>query len=106
MLARGQLIRKVVPFMAFCLMVNSMPAYSQGTRFPSKFGPDDQVGNLNHITPEKTRRASKLIKQGKNSLPGMETNKDTPVYAPRSFDIKVVQPEPVMPCHHTDMLVS
>jgi kynurenine formamidase len=87
-----QVIKKTVPLIAFCAALGSMPAYGQQSCFPSKFGPDDQIGNLNHITPEKTRRASKLIKQGKSYALGIETNKNTPAYAPRSFEIKVVQP--------------
>ena len=86
------LINKVVPLMTFCAAVGSMPAYSQQSCYPSKFGTEDQVGNLNHITPEKTRRASKLIKQGKSYALGIETNKNTPAFAPRTFEIKVVQP--------------
>ena len=88
----GQLTNKVALSIAFFAALGSMPAYSQQSCFPSKFGPDDQVGNLNHITPEKTRRASKLIKQGKSYALGIETNKNTPAYAPRTFEIKVVQP--------------
>nr|WP_314624103.1 cyclase family protein [uncultured Noviherbaspirillum sp.] len=82
----------LLPLLAFCAALASMPAHAQQSCFPSRFGPDDQVGNLNHITPEKTRRASKLIKQGKSYALGIETNKNTPAYAPRSFEIKVVQP--------------
>ncbi len=88
----GQSMKKVVPLLGFCAALGSMPAYGQQSCFPSKFGPEDQAGNLNHITPEKTRRASKLIKQGKSYALGIETNKNTPAYAPRSFEIKVVQP--------------
>lgn len=90
--ALSNLINKVAALTACCAAVVSFPAYGQQSCFPSKFGPDDQVGNLNHITPEKTRRASKLIKQGKSYALGIETNKNTPAYAPRTFEIKVVQP--------------
>ena len=31
----------------------------------SKFGPDDQIGNVNHITPAKTLAATKLVTTGK-----------------------------------------
>ena len=31
----------------------------------SKFGPDDQIGNLNYVTPAKTLAASKLVTRGK-----------------------------------------
>ena len=51
----------------------------------SKFGPTDQIGNVNHITPEKTLAASKLVTKGKAYRLGIETNKDTPAYPPRTF---------------------
>ena len=58
----------------------------------SKFGPDDQIGNVNYITPAKTLAASKLVTTGKAYRLGIETNKDTPAYSTRTFSITVVQP--------------
>ena len=58
----------------------------------SKFGPQDQIGNLNHVTPEKTLAATRLVTKGKSYRLGIETNKDTPAYPPRTFAITVVQP--------------
>ena len=58
----------------------------------SKFGPDDQIGNLNYVTPAKTLAASKLVTRGKAYRLGIETNKDTPTYPPRIFSITIVQP--------------
>jgi kynurenine formamidase len=58
----------------------------------SKFGPDDQIGNLNYLTPEKTLAASKLVTRGKAYRLGIETNKDTPAYGTRTFTITVLQP--------------
>jgi len=58
----------------------------------SKFGPKDQAGNVNNITPAKTLAASKLITKGKAYRLGIETNRNTPAYAPRSFALMVVQP--------------
>jgi kynurenine formamidase len=58
----------------------------------SKFGPDDQVGNLNYVTPAKTLAASKLVTRGKAYRLGIETNKDTPAYGTRTFAITVLQP--------------
>src|SRR5262245_62041476 len=43
----------------------------------SKFGPDDQIGNVNYITPAKTLAATKLVTKGKAYRLGIETNKDT-----------------------------
>lgn len=58
----------------------------------SKFGPDDQIGNLNYLTPEKTLAASKLVTRGKAYRLGIETNKNTPAFGTRTFSITVLQP--------------
>ena len=58
----------------------------------SKFGPNDEVGNLNHVTPAKTLAASKLVTRGKAYRLGIETNKDTPAFTPRTFSLTIVQP--------------
>ena len=58
----------------------------------SKFGANDEVGNLNYITPEKTLAATKLVTKGKAYRLGIETNKDTPAFPPRTFSITVLQP--------------
>jgi kynurenine formamidase len=58
----------------------------------SRFGPDDEVGNLHHVTPAKTLAAAKLVTRGKAYRLGIETNKHTPAYPPRSFAITIVQP--------------
>ena len=58
----------------------------------SKFGLDDQIGNLNYLTPEKTLAASKLVTRGKAYRLGIETNKNTPAFGARTFSITVLQP--------------
>ncbi len=58
----------------------------------SKFGPNDQIGNANHITPEKTLAATKLVTKGKAYRLGIEVNSKTPAYPPRYFTVTVVQP--------------
>jgi kynurenine formamidase len=69
-------------------------AQAQQQRCPtdSKFGPNDEVGNLNHVTPAKTLAASKLVTRGKAYRLGIETNKDTPAFPPRTFSITILQP--------------
>jgi kynurenine formamidase len=59
----------------------------------SKFGPGDQIGNVNYITPAKTLAATKLVTKGKAYRLGIETNKDTPAYGTRKFAITVLQPD-------------
>ena len=58
----------------------------------SKFGANDEVGNLNYITPEKTLAATKLVTKGKAYRLGIETNKDTPAFPPRTFTLTILQP--------------
>jgi kynurenine formamidase len=78
---------------AFIFLVLTSNAYGQGPCLTaSKFGPTDQIGNINHITPEKTLAATKLITKGKTYRLGIETNKDTPAYPPRTFAVTIVQP--------------
>ena len=70
-----------------------LDVYAQGPCLTaSKFGPTDQIGNVNHITLEKTLAATKLVTKGKAYRLGVETNKDTPAYPPRTFAITIVQP--------------
>jgi len=70
----------------------SVAAQAQQSCFPSKWGPNDQIGALNNITPEKTLAAAKLVTRGKSYRLGIETNKDTPAFPPRTFNVIVLQP--------------
>src|SRR4249920_895633 len=73
-----------------CLFANS--ATADDWKCESKFGPDDQIGNANYITPEKTLEATKLVTKGKAYRLGIEVNSKTPAYPPRYVTITVVQP--------------
>ena len=64
----------------------------QQTCFPSKHGPNDQIGNVNYITPAKTLAAAKLVTKGKAYRLGIETNKNTPAFPPRTFSVIILQP--------------
>jgi kynurenine formamidase len=68
------------------------PAQQKPCLTASKFGPEDQIGNVNYVTPEKTLAATKLVTKGKTYRLGIETNKDTPAYPPRTFAVTIVQP--------------
>ena len=73
-----------------CLLANS--ATADDWNCESKFGPADQIGNANYITPEKTLAATKLVTKGKAYRLGIEVNSKTPAYPPRYITITVVQP--------------
>ena len=81
---------------AICTLVTlftvSIDAQQKPCQTASKFGPDDQIGNLNYVTPDKTLAATKLVTKGKAYRLGIETNKDTPAYPPRTFAVTIVQP--------------
>ena len=59
---------------------------------PSKWGPDDEIGNANYITAESVLKASKLITKGKTYSLGLTIDSSTPAYPPRSLSLQVVQP--------------
>jgi len=61
----------------------------------SRFGPADEAGNVNYITPEKTRSARDLITTGKAYSLAIETNNKIPAYPPRTFSVTVLQPDQI-----------
>ena len=77
----------IIVLFPICLVAQQKPCPTA-----SKFGPDDQIGNLNYVTPAKTLAASKLVIKGRAYRLGIETNKDTPAYGTRTFAITVLQP--------------
>ena len=45
-----------------------VPAQRADAWWPSKYGPDDQAGALNEITPEHRVRAAALVRTGRASM--------------------------------------
>src|ERR1700692_5116011 len=58
----------------------------------SKWGPDDEIGAANNMSPDIVVKAAGLIKTGKTYGLGIETNSKTPAYPPRTFKVLVLQP--------------
>jgi kynurenine formamidase len=58
----------------------------------SKWGPADEIGSANYITPELVVKAAQLVKLGKTYNLGIETNSKTPAFPPRNFKVTIVQP--------------
>lgn len=77
---------------AIALACSLFAASAGAAECTSKFGPDDQIGNSNYITPEKTLAATKLVTHGKAYRLGIETNRGTPAYPPRNYAVTVLQP--------------
>jgi hypothetical protein len=75
--------------LGFALLVG--PALAQDCK-PSKYGPADEIGAANLVTPERVLAASKLVKQGKSHPLGIVVAPGMPAYPPRSVTLQVVQP--------------
>jgi hypothetical protein len=58
----------------------------------SKWGPNDEIGAANYLTPELALKAAQLVKTGKTYALGIAVDSATPAYPPRGFKITIVQP--------------
>lgn len=70
----------------------SFSAAAQSNWYPSKWGPNDELGAANYMTPATALAASKLIRTGKTYSLGITVNTSTPAYPPRTCAIYIVQP--------------
>jgi kynurenine formamidase len=55
----------------------------EGRWWPSRYGADDQIGSLNEITPQVTRAAAGLVRQGRVVDLGRILDEDTPKFPGR-----------------------
>ena len=83
--------RKLAVFALLVVAPLAAPAVGQDWT-KSKWGPADEIGAANYITPELVVKAAQLVKTGKTYALGIETNSKTPAYPPRGFKITIVQP--------------
>ena len=74
------------------LSATSAPASDHTDCAPSKWGPDDQIGAANLVTPEQTLQALKVVKKGISHPLGIVIDTNTPAYPPRSLSLQVVSP--------------
>ncbi|MCA6109726.1 cyclase family protein [Bradyrhizobium cenepequi] len=58
----------------------------------SKWGPNDEIGAANYMTPELVLKAASLVKTGKTYALGIPVDTKTPAYPPRTFKMTIVQP--------------
>lgn len=61
----------------------------------SKWGPKDEIGAANLITPKTVLQAAKLIKTGKTYSLGIVVDSKTPAFPPRSLSLTILQPNQV-----------
>ena len=67
-------------------------AWAQADWCKSKWGPADEIGAANLLTPQLAAEAAKLVKTGKTYGLGFETSSSTAAYAPRTWGVTIVQP--------------
>ena len=60
---------------------------------PSKYGPDDEIGAANLLTPEITLAAMQLVKTGRSYPLAVPIDKNLPAFRHRSFNLYNVQPD-------------
>jgi hypothetical protein len=58
----------------------------------SRFGPNDTVGNMNLVTPQKVQEAARLVTQGRAYPMGIVVDRSTPAFPPRSVGVTVLMP--------------
>jgi kynurenine formamidase len=78
--------------MAFAGPAQAQAPAAQPDWCKSKWGPNDQIGAANLLTPELALAAAKLVKTGKTYRLGVETNSKTPAFGPRSWALVINQP--------------
>ena len=84
--------RRHYGFIAASALALSFSATAQSTWYPSKWGPNDEIGAANYMTTETALKAARLVKTGKVYSLGITVNTTTPAYPPRTCAIYIVQP--------------
>lgn len=60
---------------------------------PSRYGPDDQIGAMNLLTPEKVLEAVRLVQRGQVYRLGVPVGRETPAFPPRGLAVTVLMPD-------------
>src|SRR5260221_240967 len=93
-LLTGTLLGAAIMAFAAWVSAESKPADNAknpiGDKFwPSEFGPDDQRGAANRITPLKSVRAAQLVKQGRTFQLGRLYEQGMPIPGKRHFSLTI-----------------
>jgi kynurenine formamidase len=88
----NHLFKNVLAATVIATLSFSASVHAQADWCKSKWGPNDELGAANLLTPQLAAEAAKLVKTGKTYALGFETKADTAAYAPRTWGITIVQP--------------
>ena len=69
----------------------ALPALAQDWT-ESPYGPEDELGAANLLTPERALEAADLVTEGRVYSLGIVVSPDTPAFPPRSMSVTVLQP--------------
>jgi kynurenine formamidase len=78
--------------MAFATVLQPPDAHADDDWYPSRYGPEDTLGAINQLSPEKVLEAARLVTTGRTYALGVETGPDSPAYPPRQYALTVLQP--------------
>lgn len=81
-------MRSTIALLAAALLAGTAAAQEW---YPSRYGADDVKGATNNLSPEATKAAAGLVQTGKVYALGVVTNRKTPPYPPRWFQIVITQ---------------
>ncbi|MBL8670896.1 MAG: cyclase family protein [Alphaproteobacteria bacterium] len=66
-----------------------MPQLTERPWWPSKWGPGDEAGSTNHMTPAKALEAARLIRDGKVYRLGRVYEQGMPLFGQRGFALRI-----------------
>ena len=74
------------------LALGTLPTHAEEEHGPLvRFGPEDTLGAVNLLNPDKVVSAASLVRLGKTYALGVETGPDTPAYPPRYYKLVITQ---------------
>ena len=74
-----------------CLLLGATLGHTQECQ-SSKWGPRDEIGAANYVTPAQVLMAVKLVKKGQTHPLGIVVDPQMPSFPPRSMALQIVQP--------------
>jgi len=82
----------IIRLVFICTLFTASQYSQAGQCQPSKWGPDDEIGAANYVSPEQVLMAANLVKKGQVHPLGIVIDPKMPAYPPRSMSLLVVQP--------------
>jgi len=88
----GCILQNIIISAILCSLLFTVQGAQAERCQPSPWGPEDEIGAANHVSPEQVLMAVKLVKKGESHPLGIEIDPQMPSFPPRSMSLQVVQP--------------